>query len=816
MSRAFTYAIRSLRRAPGFSLTALLLICLSVGGVTTIATAVYSALARPLRGTNPVEGLVWLTMSSPRIARPQGLSYPDYRDYCEAGRSVLTGCAAYEPLPVSLASGPSSAGPQDPARLTEHLVFGSYFALLGVRASVGRLFDDAELQPGADFAVVVIGHDVWRSRFGSDPSIVGSAVSVNGRPFTVVGVAAPGFAGPELGVAADAWLPAGAARIASSARAAAFLRRDRPALTMIASLAQGVSPDIAQQALAHTSKRLSAEFPDSHDGLSVRVSRAHGGLPPGSLGEAVPMATLLVGLAGLVLAIAYTNLAGVQLARELQRSRDTAIHLALGAGRARLFQQVLAESIVLAGGGGLLGALLSIWVADLVAIGGAEFRGLTATPGVWTLGAAMALAVTTGVAFGVGPAWITARRDVIEVLKESSATATRGGRRLRLQSVCVVAQLAMSLVLLFAATQFVRSIHDANSRELGFEPDGVATLSFDLALQNYGDERQTLFERDLLARIAALPGVSVASLVNAPPTSGVIAIDDGVPADNPSALARPLGINGVSPGFFQTLRIPIRLGRPFSDADRQGAPLVAILNETAARQLWPGKDPVGRFVRVGTMADPAEVIGVAADAKYDDPTEDPMPFAYFPLAQRRVIERTSLLVRSASGIPLSAQVLGAVVHGLDPALPVFDGTTMRNVVRMRLDRQSAIGGLLSLVGVGGMLIAAVGLYGVLAYTVTQRKREIGIRMALGATPRQVLGLIVARSLKLTAVAICVGAAGALPVALLLSRQVFGLRAGDVGSFLAASLMLAGIAAMAALLPGRRAATIHPLDALRLD
>lgn len=810
---AIRLAVRALRRSAGFTTTAVLLIGLSVGAVTTIGGAVHAVLARPLQGIASTADLAWVTVSSPTIARPQGISYPDFVDYREAGTGVLTGSALYEVLQLGVAGGSG-----DPARVTAHLVGGDYFSLFGVAPAVGRLFSQSELQPGSEAPLLVVGHAFWRARLGADPGIVGKPLLVNGRPFTVIGVAAPGFAGPELGAAADAWLPLGGLRLAAPARADAVLERARSALTMVVRTDPDLSPETVQQVLAPTAGRLSAAFPDSHRDLTVRVTPMRGGLPPGSAAEAVPVAALVLVVAGLVLLIAYTNLVGLQLTRALQRRREHAILLAIGAGRLGLFRQALAETVVLSVMGGVVGALVAMWAADLIRIGGDQFRGLATTPQPWTVTGALAVSLAVGLIAGALPAWIASRRDLMEALKESTPASPGGRRRVGLRSAFVVAQQAMSLVLSFAALQFGLALLRAQSVDLGFRPDGVSAVSFDPALQNYSRARRDLFERELVARVTRLPGVASAALANAAPLSGVMAIDQLSPADaaGTQSAGRPTGLSGVSEGYFDTLGIPLRRGRPFNSRDHAGAPAVTVINETAASQLWPGEEAVGRLVKVGDARQLVEVIGVVADARYDEPTERRMPFAYFPLAQRHVLDQVTLLARSATSDPVGPRVLGEAVRALDPALPVFDGATLQQVIAARLDRQSAIGGLLSLLGIAGLLISGIGLYGVMAYSVTRRRREIGIRLALGGTPGQVLRLVVGAGLRLTAGGVVLGTLLALPVAALLTGEVFGLRVGQVGSLLGAALVLVAVSVTATVMPARRAARVPPMDALRAE
>lgn len=810
LRRDLAYALRMLRRAPGFTVVALLVIAVSVGAATLILNAVYGVLQQPLRGVPSTGGLVWVTAASPRAGRPLPLSYPDVVDYGHAGAGAIEAVAAYEPVPVSLGTG------GEPVRITGHVVIGEYFALFGVRPAVGRLFAPAEMRPESAAPVVVIGHDLWRGRFNGDPGIVNREIQVNGRAVAVIGVASPEFTGPELGAAADVWLPAGALPVVAPERAAALLRRDSQSLTMVARLAPETAPEAARQQLAGTAVRLSNEFPESHENVTVQVTPMKGGVSPANASDVVPVAALLTALTAIALLIAGMNLAGLQVARSVQRSRDAAIQLAMGAPRSQLIRHAMFEGAVLAVLGGTLGLLVAAWLARLVTIEETPFRGVGLTPPAVTVAAALGFAVLGNLVVGAMAAWLTSRGNLLAVLTRGATTVTPGRRQRRIQSGSVVAQLALSLVLLFAAAQFVRALRDANTIDLGFRPEHVTAASFDLTLQNYDDVRRAAFERELLSRVGAVPGVTAVALASAAPLSGVVVLDRVAAGDGPLADGVDAGLNAVTAGYFSTLQIPLTRGRPFTDADREGAIPVAILNSTAAEQLWPGQDPVGRTVRLGDDAERFEVVGVAGDAKYDEPAEDPSPFVYLPLAQRRLLDKTTLLARSAQGAEVSPPALAQLVHEMDPSLPVFDATTLPDLVRARLDRQSAIGRVLSLLGFGAVAIAVVGLYGVVAYDVTQRTREIGIRVALGSSPRGVVTLIVSDSLRLAVAAVILGTAAAVPVALLLANAVFGLRAGDIGGLLGASLLLVTVVVLAALIPARRAARIRPLDALRAE
>lgn len=807
--RDVRYALRGLRAAPGFTLTVLLILSLSIGGVTSIFSAINGALLRPPRGIAREDGLVWLTTERKFFDRPAGLSLPDIEDYNNGGARVIQRLGAYDVVPLGLASG------GEPQRIQAHLVVKDYFGALGAVAVVGRFFEPQELEPNAGINVVVLSHSLWETRFGADATIDRRSITVNGVSFRVVGVAAPNFSGPDFGAPADVWIPMGAARAAAGGLVSSYARRDRFAFRVFARLRHGVAPLQAQGALGAISQRLANDFRPSHGDVQIHVSQFRNGFTPDVVGETVSIAIIVSAAGVLVLLISCFNIANLMLARAVHRTHECSVRLALGATRAQLARQMLVESLVIGLAGGLGGLLCSFVTVRLLVGLGPEFQSMNVASDPLEFGFAFLVALLTALLFGIGPALHLARRaDLAAVLGDQARGSSGGPGRTRLQSAFTIAQLAVSLVLLSGAGQLIGVLERASRTELGFTLDGVSTVSYDPTLSNWNTEQRIAFNDLVIQRLSALPGVAAAALADVVPLSGVVVGDavalEGAPPDD----IRSVSLSSVSPGYFGALQIPFVIGRTFGASDRVGAPEVAIVNETAGRLLWPGRTPIGQRMRFEGREGLVEVVGVVRDAKYDEPIEGPTPYVYLPLSQRSGLPAITAIVRSAGSRVQGSEALKDVLQPLAPTLAFFDAGPLREKVRDRLDRPRAIARLLSLSGFAGLLIAAIGLYGVVSYTVTQRRRELGIRLALGASPRGVHWLVVRRGLFLAGASVGLGLLLAIPLAALLSSTVFGLHGIDVRSFGLSAVVLTLIATAAAYVPARGAARVAPTEAMR--
>jgi predicted permease len=803
------HSLRLLRKSPGFTVVAVLTLALGIGGTTTIFTLVDAAMFRPLPGVREPAQLVWLASAWRGRSRIGGLSYPDLQAFREGAGEVFEVLAAYSPSPVSLGSG------GEPARLRGHMVTGDYFAALGTRVALGRPILRTNDSSGAS-PVAVIGASLWRSRFASDPAIVGQSIVLNGHRFTVAGVAEEGFTGPELGAAAEVWIPLSSIGFANPAQAGALMDRGASWLQAIGRLRDGVSLARARATLGGIAARLERAYPATNQDRLVTVAPASSGLAPATRGEMVPIAALLLAVTGVVLFIACFNVANLLLARAAGRTREIGIRLAIGAGRRRLLHQLLTESFVLAAIGGAAGLIVSLWASDvLLALADqSDLAGLSAAPDARILLFAAAVSIGTGLLFGAAPALHGARADVVSALRDRIG-AGAGIRGSRLQRGFVVAQLALSLVLLAGAGLFLSALSKSSRVDLGFDPRNVLVASFDLPLQGYDDERRRGFERELVDRVSTRSRDHRASLASVAPLSGImVGTGIGLP-DSPDA-EQSTFVNSVSPGYFRTLGIALLRGRDFDWGDRAGAPPVAIVNDTLARRLWDEGNPVGRTVRLAGEDAEIEVIGVARDSKYDEAGEDPRPHLYLPLAQRTFLPRTTLLLRSPAPVPAVVDLVKSEIRRLDPALPLFDVSSLERIVALRLDRQRSISALLTAFGGLALALAAIGLYGVMAFAVTHRTREIAVRLALGASPTQIVRQFVGDGLRLAATGAGLGTILALPLAPAAGSFVLGVSPFDVATFAIAASALTCVGLLATCVPAARALRIAPAVTLKVE
>jgi predicted permease len=803
------YAIRALGRSPLFAIVSVLSIAIGVGATTGIVTLANSLLLRPPPGVGHPEGVV--TVGSTRDGRGfDNFSYPNFVDYRASARS-LSGLAAirFEPQSASLA-GPSGGEPVQMAAAS-----GNFFEVLEARPALGRFFTmEDDRAPGAS-PVVVLSHRFWERRFEADSSIVGKAIVLNGSPFTVLGVAAERFQGP-FALVPDFWVPLTASTLLG-ASPGNFESRQSVWLMGIGRLAPNVGIAQAQAELSAVAARLAQQYPDDNEARGLAVM-------PASLfpGEIRPMIAaflgLLLAIAGLVLVIASTNVAGMLLARASARRREIAVRLALGASRGQLVMQLVVESLLVFAAAGAAGLLLARWLVSAlmtlvprlpVPLGvdlQLDWRVLTFT---------LVVSLVTGLVAGVVPALQSTRLDLVPALKSDTGGAAT---RHRLRSGLLVAQIAFSMLLLVVGGLFTRTLAHARSIDPGFDPRGVYMASLDLGLANYDSTAGQRVAAAILDRARAIPGVQSAALAAMLPLGG-----GGLGLGSIKVVGHepPAGRGGwredwnvVTPGYFATMRIPLVRGRDFAESDREGAGDVAILNEAFAAALFPGQDPVGRTLtndgRVVT------VIGVARDAKYRSLGEPPRNFIYVPLAQR-YMGRTNLLVRTAPGATASvAAPARRLMQDVDPRLPILRQQTMEEQTATSLFPQRVAlyvsGGL----GTVALLLALLGIYGVTAFSVSQRTREIGVRMALGAQRSHVLGLALRQGVVLAGVGVLLGSLAALGATRLLATLLYGVAPTDAIAFGGAALALAVAAVAASWVPARRAAGVDPIIALRSE
>jgi predicted permease len=811
MLQDLKYGLRALIRSRGVTLVAILTVALGLGANIALFTLFNAVLLRSAPGVTEAHRLVWLTPVS-RQGRSLQLSYPAYLDYRDSSE-VFDGLAAYSSVPLSM----SGAG--EPERIDGQIVSGNFFELLGVRPVLGRTFVAAEDRRASADAVVVIGHALWQRTFAGDPGVLGRSVTINGHPFTIIGVTPPGFNGPEVGTPREAWVT-----LAMQAQAAPLLddaltRRGTWWLRAFGRLAPEVNRDRAEAALQVIAMRQSADDPEQLDDVRVRLSPMRGSLSPADGGDLIPVGILAAAVTVVILLIACANVASLLLARAVARRREMGVRLALGAGRVRLVRQLLTESIVLATVASAVGVLLSTWFVDGIML----FLDIPPTIDTVLDGRVLAFAVgaalLTGVGFGLAPALQATRRDLIPSLKDD--TIGRGTTRSRVQRALVCGQVALSVVLLVTTGLFLRSLQKASAVEIGFDARAnVALVSFDLRLQGYSDEQASLAYDQLLARVRALPGIEAATLADLIPLGGRmigsgVGIEGEPATDGPS---RSAGLATVRSDYFRTLGLPLLRGRDFAATDGAGAAPVAIVNETFARRYWPGEDPLGKRLSLdGEDGRFVEVIGVARDSKYDAVSEDPRPFVYVPQTQRpSYLTDITLMARTnGSGVSLLA-ALERELRALEPGIPVFRRTTMHTVVADAGASRRQGSQLLSAFGAVAMLLASVGLYGVMSYAVSQRTREIGLRAALGAARRDLIMMFVGEGTRLALLGIAVGLAAAAGIAQLMAGMLYGIGATDAATFGIVAVLLVAVALVASYLPARRAARVDPTVSLRYE
>jgi len=810
LQRDLRYAGRSMRTNPVFALIVVATLGLGIGANTTVFTLLNTLILSPMPVSAPSE---LVAVASTGTAQPNTLmplSYPNFTDY-QNQNSVFSGLAGYARMRALTWQTRAASQP-----LLTEFVTGNYFPTLGVGAATGRTFGPEADAPGDPQAVAVMNYGTWQARFGGAADVVGQQLHLNNVVVTVIGVAPQGFIGVNGLVGPDLWLPfAMVERLLPSEMRTAASDRSKPLLQGVGRIKAGVTIAQARANVSALAATLAREYPDANEGETVTVRPIADVLFGGGSKMVRFAGVVLAMVAGVVLLIACSNVANLLLARSAARQQEMAVRVALGASRARLVRQLLTESVCLGLLGGSVGLLLAYFGMQLLA-GSLPATGTFTTSRLdgTVLLFALLISVATGFVFGTIPALSVSRAGVSGALKEAR-TAGRSARKVTVANSLLVGQVALSFLLLVTAALFLRSIQQAYDIDPGFKADHLVVFITNPGQAGYEDPQTMAFYQDVAERVARLPEVESAAWASnmplfARPVGGLQV--EGRPRQSPTDSSITI-VNTVSRGYFQTSGVVIEKGREFAELDRPTSLPVAIVNEKLAQDYWPGDDALGKRVRVPGEQEMREIIGVARTANYSAWGEPPQRCVYLPLEQNHLPAMT-LYVRT-KGDP--AQMVSAVERAISAAGPqvlVSGIRTGQQVIDGSLF-QARIGvALLSVFGLLALGLASIGLYGILAYTVSQRQREIGLRMALGASHPNVLRMIVKEGMSLVAIGVVIGFAAALLAGRLLSRMLYGVGAADPVSVAGAALVLGGVALLACYLPARWATRVDPLVALR--
>jgi predicted permease len=816
LAQDIRFAFRMLRKSPGFTIVAVLTLALGIGANTAIFSLVDYLILQPLPIHQP-DKVAILFSTLKNAGTNTTFSYRDYVRIQEQASSIFTDISAGQPYQMD---GISLGGKSQP--MWSAYVDGNFFSLLGIKPALGRLILPSEGKViGAD-PVLVISYAFWKSHFNGDRSVIGRKASVNGHPVTIVGITPEGFHGLSNLIDTQGYIPLAMAPTFNDAPSNFQTDETDSSLNVIARLKPDVSIAQVQPALRVIAQRLSEQ---NHNEMTISAVP----LGPASLNinptnpNVVPMVSaLFLTLAAALLCLACMNIANLCLARAATRQHEVAMRSALGATRGRLIRQLLTESLLLA----VLGAIGGIALGIIAARWMGSISMHTVLPTVfdfrfdWRVFVYALIAALFATALvGITPALRAARGNLTDILRESGRTST--GNRQRLRTALVIAQVGSSLMLLIVAGLFVRSLEKAQHSDLGFDPTHLLNVTIDTHEVGYNEDQTLEFRQNLLQRARALPGVKSASLADAVPMGynnwfTNLNIEGYTPPPNGELPAA--GYNRISSGYFATMRIPLLQGRSIQDSDTQKSLRVAVVNQKFVDQFWHGQNPIGR--RFSTTSDPKhliEVVGVAKNSRDDDMFTADEPFFYVPLTQDYNPMATLQLRTFGAPDALAPEVVN-LIHSLEPDIPVFDVQPMTVALDtangfLLFQFAAAVAGALGLIG---LVLAIVGVYGVISYSAGQRTHEIGIRMALGAQPRQILSMILTQGLVIVGIGVAVGIMAAAALAKLVGNFLFGIAPLDPLTYIAASILLALIALLASFLPARRATRVHPMVALRYE
>ena len=812
MIQDLRYALRMLARSPSFALIAVLTLSLGIAANSTILSWMSATLLNPVPGVSDTGDLVTV-MRGDRSDHPSPpFSFPDLRDLAERTRT-FSGLLGYHDDYMSL------TGVAKPERIYGALTTANYFDVLGVRPIAGRTFLPEEELKGNGAAVVVISYSVWQNHFALDPQIVGKTIQLNRHPYTIIGIAPRDFRGCKTGLSTNLWIPLTMDHEVWGS--------DRPNdrgtfwLNVLGRLRPGISRDRAQAELNLLMQQIADRFPDDHRDSPNQISLDPLWRSPfGVNGYLYKIFPMLLGLAAVLLLLACANVANLLLVRSVGRRREIAIRLAMGASRPQLVRQFLIESLLLGLAGGLVAIVITVWTSRSLAAffppstlplthdAHIDQRVLFATTGV---------SIVAALIFGILPAVRSSALPVQSVLKEEATSISLTLQKSRLSSGLVIAQISLSLVLLVCAGLFTRSLQKAQQSDPGFDATHVLLASYELSPAGYSRDTGMAFDRQVLAKLSALPGIESATLADFSPLSFSIHTDylqlEGYIPQLHESMEITRAI--VGPDYFRTLRTSLISGREFSDSDTLNSQLVAIVNQVFVDRYWPGEDAIGKQVTADGQR--FTIVGVARNAKYRLLTYAPEPVIYLPIYQAyRSTQDTTIHARTSGDPRTMTFAVQEAVHQLNPELPLFNVNPLSVTMRFGaiFDRVAAT--FAGSFGFLAMLLAAVGIYGVVAYTTRQRTREIGIRMALGAETGNIYRLVLRQGFRLTLTGLIIGLLLSLAFTRLLKTRLFGVSETDALTFASVGLLLAAVALLACHIPARRATKTEPILALRSE
>jgi putative ABC transport system permease protein len=806
------YGLRMLAKSPGFSAVAILTLAVGIGANTTIFSVVNAVLLQPLPFSEPNRLVAAVGTDVRNNERGRPLSYPDFADLRKQTRTV-------ESLAVYTDSDFTLMGSGEPLHVKGELVSAELFTVLRAKPEVGRVFSATEDQAG--IRVVMLSHGLWKNSFGADPNIAGKTIKLDGQPYSVVGVMPADFQFPLASEPRALWTTmAGLMTVAAGDDKPTSEQRGAHFLQTIGRLQPGVTLQQANQDTEAIATGLEKQFPDTNGHIGIALQPQIEAL----VGDIRPVLLMVLGAVAFLLLIACANTANLLLARASGRQREMAIRVSMGAGRRRILRQLLTESILLSLGGGILGLFIAVWGTKLFAtLSNVPIPRLkSATVDFRVLGFTLLVSLLTGVLFGLAPAFHALRFDLFHSLKEGGRNATEGKSRSRLRGLLVISEISLSVILLIGASLLLESMIHLVRQSPGFDPHGVMAFNINLPDVRYGKPEQSIaFYEQLLQGLRALPGVTSASAVLPLPLSNDVIRTtfeiEGRPvakSDEPRTYFR-----SIDPDYFHSMRIPLIAGREFSARDKRDGAQVVVINQAFAHKFFPNEDPLGKHIKPGVSDSGPdkmrEIVAVVGDVKHRALWRDSDPESYVPYNQAAI--GGLYIVMRTDGNPMSLLAAArAQVRAMDSELPVYGAQTLDDYVASSIASRKFVSILCGVFAAAGLLLAVVGLFGVMSYTVAQRTHELGVRAALGAAKLDILSLILRQGMLMTMAGIAIGIIGALAISRVLASELFGIKPTDPLTFAGVALLLAGVALAACYLPARRATRVDPMVALRYE